>query len=265
MVEKPWQLELVKRSLKKKEKLSLLNRYLTVKPGEIVLDLGCAQGILSYFLRQKGGKWISADQDFVNLLSSKSLLKSDLIQVGPGYLPLKGESLDRVISLDYLEHLEDDDLCLREIRRILKKEGQLLLAVPRTGRIFLLHRLKPLLGMKLEFYGHKREGYRLTDLTSKLKEANFEVLRIKYFSRFFSELLEMALNFFYIKFFAPKESFGLRDGHIRPTTAEEFSAKKKAFRMYSFLYPLIRLISLLDVLLFFQKGYGLMIWAKKKE
>ncbi len=35
----------------------------------------------------------------------------------------------------------------------------IVVVTPHTGRFFLLHRLRSALGMKLEFYGHKREGY----------------------------------------------------------------------------------------------------------
>ena len=259
----PWQLQLVKRSLKKKEKLRLLEKHLDIKPRDIVLDLGCAQGILSYFLRKKGGFWVSADLDFVNCKTSLDLLNNHVLQLGTDGLPFKDESFDKVVSLDYLEHLDNDLGCLKEINRILKKDGELLLATPRTGRVFILHKLRSLLGMKLEFYGHKREGYSLKDLNKKLDSAGFSPLEYKSFSRFFSEFLELLLNFFYIKLYRPKDPIGLRDGHIRPTTSDEFSSRKKAFRLYTYIYPFIWFITRLDYIFFFQRGYGLMIWAKK--
>jgi len=263
MAGQPWQLELVKKSLKKKEKLKFLNRYLSVQPEDINLDLGCAQGILSHFLRLKGGHWLSVDLDLLNCQTSLHLLGTNVLQVGTGNLPFKDESYDRIVSLDFLEHLEDDLGCLKEIHRLLKPGGELLLAIPRTGRGFLLHKLRPRLGITLEFYGHKREGYSLRALEEKLKQADFVSLRHKSFSRFFSEFFELLLNFFYIKFYSPQIPLGLRDGHIRPTTADEFGSKRKAFRLYSFVHPFIWLITRLDFLLFFQRGYGLMIWAKK--
>ncbi|MGD2296009.1 MAG: class I SAM-dependent methyltransferase [Candidatus Aminicenantes bacterium] len=265
MAGEPWQLQLVKKSLKKREKLKLLDRHFFVKPSDVALDLGCAQGILSFFLRQKGGTWLSADLDFVNCQTAQSLLGKNCLQIGPDSLPFKEESFDKVVSLDYLEHLEDDSGCLREVHRILKANGELVLATPRTGKIFLLHKLRSAMGMKLEFYGHKREGYRLLDLKKKLLNTGFSPLYNKSFSRFFSEFLELVLNLFYIRFYRPKEPIGLRDGHIRPTTAEEFSSRKKAFRLYSFIYPLIWLFTRLDALFFLQRGYGLMIWARKNK
>ncbi|MFC2160258.1 class I SAM-dependent methyltransferase [Acidobacteriota bacterium] len=260
----PWQLQLVKRSLKKKEKLQLLVKHLMIKPSDIILDLGCAQGILSYFLRKKGGLWVSADLDLVNCKSSLELLKNNIVQLGTESLPFKDASFDKVVSLDYLEHLDDDLGCLKEINRILKKDGELLLATPRTGRVYLLNKLRPFLGMKMEFYGHKREGYSLNNLNKKLDSSGLAPVQHKSFSRFFSEFIELLLNFLYIKLYQPKDPIGLRDGHIRPSTSNEFSSRKKAFRMYTYIYPFVWLFTRLDKLFFFQRGYGLMVWARKR-
>jgi SAM-dependent methyltransferase len=263
MATQPWQLQVFKRSLKKKEKSKLIEKGLVVNPSSVNLDLGCAQGTLSFFLRKKGGIWLSADQDYSNLKSSQNLLRGNLVQLMEGPLPFKDDSFDTVVSLDYLEHLEEDDFCLDEIHRVLKKNGQLLLATPQTGRLFVLHRLRSLLGLKLEFYGHKREGYSLRGLQKKLKRAGFVMQKHRNFSRFITEFLELAFNFVYIKFFKGTTPIALRNGHIRPTTHEEFDTKKTTFRIYSALYPFVWAISRLDKALFFLKGYGLMVWAKR--
>lgn len=263
MNEIPWQLQIFEKSIKKKDKLKLLQKYVQVSSSSLILDLGCAQGILSYFLRQKGGFWISTDLDFSNLKTSQMLLQTNLVQAGPGILPFKDGSFDMVVSLDYLEHLDDDDLCLREVHRLLKKGGELVLATPHTGKFFLIHKLRPRLGLKLEMYGHKREGYSLKCLKDKLKRSSFQFVKHKTFSRFFSEFIELLINFLYIRFLSPDKTDALRDGQIRPTTSEEFRLRKKSFKMYSMIYPLLWLTSRLDKLLFFQKGYSLMIWAKK--
>lgn len=262
-MEPSWQLRLVKKSLKKREKLSILNKHLFIEKDSINLDLGCAQGILSYFLRRKGGRWWSADLDTVNLEASRDLIIDQLLQIEPGILPFLSQSLDSVVSLDYLEHLDDDDLCLSEIFRILKPGGKIVLAVPRTGRGFLLHKLRPLLGMKLEFYGHKREGYSWKTMKTMLEKSGFEILNKHRFSGFLTELFELILNLVYTRFYSPQNPSAQRDGHIRPTTQAEFVGKKKAFKMYSAVYPLVWLISRLDKAFFFQRGYGLMVWAVK--
>lgn len=263
MKDLPWQLQIFNKSIKKKEKLKFINKHFEVEPSDVILDLGCAQGVLSYFLRQKGGHWISADIDFENLKTSQELLKTNLIQLEAGILPFSADSFDMVVSLDYLEHLEDDDLCVSEIHRVLKDDGKLVMATPHTGRIFLLHKLRPLLGLKLEFYGHKREGYSTKDLKGKLEAHRFRLEKSVTFSKFFSEFLELMINVLYRKLFVKKHTTSLRDGQIRPTTEAEFNARRKTFQFYGFIYPVVWLSSKLDKLLFFQRGYSLVVWAKK--
>lgn len=265
MVDSNWQLQLFKKSIKKKDKVSLLQKSLTIEPDEKILDLGCAQGLLSFILKQKGGFWIHADLDRANLVSALPLLAENLIQIDDGRLPFSSASFTRVLCLDYLEHVEDDEHCLQEINRVLLPQGHLVLAVPQTGPFFMLHKLQAWLGLKLEDYGHKREGYTLTQLKDKLTRHGFKIDHYTSFSKFFSEFIELLLNFTYTKLLAPKSTARLRDGHIRPMSAEEFGQQKKSFRLYSMIYPILWGISRLDKLLVFTKGYSLIVWAKKVE
>ncbi len=261
----PWQIRIAEKSIKKRDKLRLLDKWLACDPSRTALDIGCAQGILSWYLRKKGGAWTSADQDMANLKAARELLGKGLVQMPEGILPFRSGAFDLLTCLDYLEHIDNDDECLRECFRVLKAGGEAVFVTPHTGRLFLLHRLRAALGMKLEFYGHKREGYSEKDLVAGLRDAGFEVVRTKTYSKFASELIELALNLAYIRMTARGGAKkALRDGHIRPSTAEEYDAQSGKLKVYSAVYPLIWLVSRLDLFLFFLKGYSLMVLAKKK-
>jgi len=258
-----WQLQIARKSLKKKEKIDMIRKDISVAPNDVLLDLGCAQGILSYFLRQKGGFWISADLDFANVKSSRALLENNLVQMGETSLPFKDGAFDQVVCLDYLEHVEDDDLTLAEIRRVLKEGGRLVLVTPHAGRFFLLQKIRPFVGLKLEFYGHKRAGYSRRDLDEKCAKSGLRLVKHKTTSKFFTELFELILNAGYVNFFSQKPEAPLRDGHIRPSTSAEFASHRKVFGFYKMIYPVVWLVSRLDKLLFFTRGNVIIVWAEK--
>jgi SAM-dependent methyltransferase len=98
-----------------------------------------------------------------------------------------------IVSLDYLEHVHDDHAALDELRRVLKPGGSLLISTPTTGPSFVLNKVKPLIGLTLDKYGHVREGYDLQDLTARLRQQGYEIVAATTYSRFFTELIEMGI------------------------------------------------------------------------
>jgi len=265
VAELPWQLQLVRYSLKKKEKVDLIRKRIPVRAGERCLDLGCAQGILSYFLRRQGGWWASTDLDLANLRTSQAFLGTGFVQIGVRGLPFRDGAFDQVVCLDYLEHVDDDDGVLAEVRRVLKPGGRLALITPHTDGFFMLQKVRPMVGLKIEFYGHKREGYGLNELAAKLRKARLRLTGHITYARFFTELLELILNALYVNFLSTKPQAELRDGHIRPSTSDEFTRQQTAFKLYKLIYPVFRLASRLDTLLFFQRGYAIMVWAVNEK
>ncbi len=262
--ELPWQIRIFNKSLKKKLKWRLLERILpTAIPATArCLDLGCAKGTFSWLLRTRGGAWVSADLDDANLTATRDLVGPSVVRVDYRALPFADGTFDIVSVLDFLEHVEEDGRCLEELSRILKTGGTFLLSAPATGRFFLANRLRRLAGMTMEDYGHVREGYRLENLAERLEGLGFRVTHRATYSRFFTEILELLLNVFYVRTKSRQRS-AARDGAITPGSAEEVRSLAKTLKLYNLVYPLFWLASRLDMLLFFTHGYVVVLLAKK--
>jgi SAM-dependent methyltransferase len=258
----PWQLALYQKSLKKKEKVGLLDGLIPRDAHHECLEIGCAKGTISYFLRKRGGRWAHVDLDYANVASARTLLGDGVVQFGPEGLPFRGRSFDGVVVLDYLEHVVDDERCLDEVDRVLAPGGTLYLSTPTEGGF--LNWLKPKIGLTLDRYGHVREGYKLPDLARRLERRGYRVVDTATYSFFFTEALEMLINAVFVVLGRGKRAStaqGARDGHIAPSSEAEFRKHRKQLRIYSLIYPLFRAVALLDRLCSPRSGYALVMRA----
>ncbi|MBF0094769.1 MAG: class I SAM-dependent methyltransferase [Alphaproteobacteria bacterium] len=80
-------------------------------------------------------------------------------------------SLDGAVMINTLEHVRDDGAALRELARVLRPGGRLMVFVPALP--FLYSRLDAAIGH------HRR--YRRSELVAKVEAAGFEVLHAAYF------------------------------------------------------------------------------------
>ncbi len=90
-----------------------------------VLDIGCGIGdMLSY--RQNT---VGLDVNPLNVaFCQKRELEAHIMK--PDVIPFKDESFDSVLLDNVLEHIERPSLLFKEIRRVLKADGILLIGVP---------------------------------------------------------------------------------------------------------------------------------------
>jgi SAM-dependent methyltransferase len=260
-----WQLQLYKKSLKKKEKIDLLLNSLGNLEGKLCLEVGCARGTVSHFLRSADGRWFHADTDAGNVKSAIALLKDGVVQIPPNVLPFPPATFDVIVSLDYLEHVHDDQAALNELWRVLKPQGQLVISTPTTGRTFLLNKIKPAIGLTLDKYGHVREGYDLDQLKGRLQQQGYQVIHTETYSRFFTELIEMGINFAFVKVLGKgmEGEANKRDGNITIGSQESFQKHQGSMKLYSAAYPFLYAFTRLDKLIPFLQGYALLIDARK--
>lgn len=110
-----------------------------------VLDFGCGNGAQTIEFLDAGCKIIAVDIDRHDLstLIEKLQMHADSSIVPVQYdghsLPIPSESIDIVMSFEVMEHVTDECQALREIYRVLKPGGEMILSVPNKAWIFETH------------------------------------------------------------------------------------------------------------------------------
>ena len=138
-----------------------------------VLDLGTSTGTNLRMLRDAGFSNVAGldcSEEALRWCLEKNLgnvIKGDITR-----LPFFHEQADLVLATDVIEHLDDDRAAIREITRVLKRGGAVLVAVPAFGLLW---------GPQDEFAQHKRR-YRKREVEQMLSDAGLIVERSYYFN-----------------------------------------------------------------------------------
>src|SRR5678815_84615 len=129
-----------------------------------ILDVGCGTGANLKMLAEHGrAEGVDISQQAVDFCHERGL---GSVKLGAAEdLPYENDSFDLVTSLDVVEHLDDDVAGLREMRRVLRPDGRLLLFVP--AFMFLW-------GVQDDVSNHRRR-YTLPSLLKAVEAAGFSV------------------------------------------------------------------------------------------
>jgi len=93
-----------------------------------VLDVGCGTGLMLRELRDwrpVGLDFSTHALEFCQGRGLGNLARGDVVR-----LPFADNSLDLILALDLMEHVERDDLLIREFNRVLRPGGWLMATVP---------------------------------------------------------------------------------------------------------------------------------------
>jgi SAM-dependent methyltransferase len=255
-----WALALFNRSVLKQAKYQKLLEHLDDPSGKTSLDIGADNGVISYLLRQLGGRWYSADLDPRAVASIRQLVKHDVYQLDGGRTPFPDHSFDQIVIIDFLEHIPDDRGFVRELERILKPGGRVIINVPHVKPHSLLNQARHRIGLTDEWHGHLRPGYTIEGLRTLLGP-QFEVERATTYSRAFSELVDTVLNGAYEMMKRKKQDHTVsQKGTV--VTQSDMKNHRKEFLLLSALYPVFWTMARLDSLLPFQAGYKLIVQAR---
>jgi 2-polyprenyl-3-methyl-5-hydroxy-6-metoxy-1,4-benzoquinol methylase len=239
VADRDWALRLFDKSVLKQRKLAEISRSLGPTDGLRCLDLGSDNGVVSLLLRRRGGSWASGDLTAEAVGSIRGLVETDVHLVEASRLPFPDRSFDRVAVVDMLEHAPDEGAFARELARVTKPGGRLVVNTPHLKRT-LLRRLRHAIGQTDEKHGHLRPGYTPARLAELLPDFAPEGHRT--YSRFFSELVDTAINWGVERLGKKGSAKGM------VVTGADVARHEKTFRAYSVVYPLVWAVSRLDAL-----------------
>jgi len=108
-----------------------------VKPNKKILDLGCATGYFAKELREKNcityGVEINKAAALIARKSCKKVYTGDIENLSKIKIPYK--FFDYILLLDILEHLKNPQTVLKEVVNLLKKDGEVIIAIPNFAHI----------------------------------------------------------------------------------------------------------------------------------
>lgn len=181
------------------EKYKRLLEFIEPKNTDEILVIGT--GVfpqIEFFLHNefKCKKITSGDIDRKNIINGKKILPelNFVFLDAQKKFPFKEEHFDKVIFTEVLEHLKDERIALKEIRRVLKKDGKLILSVPK--RRWFNEMLSPITRLQ-----HKRE-YTEKKIIETLNKNGFKIEKM-FIGGCFYELpnlwLHLILKYFFNK------------------------------------------------------------------
>jgi SAM-dependent methyltransferase len=255
------------KSLKKKQKLDLLLSQIGETRGRdcLLVTNGDNNGALNYHLRVHGGRWTWVENETEHIEEMEQLLGDPVLAGDPARIPAADSSFDVAISIDVHEHVVDCRVFNRELRRVTRPGGMVVVTTPNGDAWKPVTVLKNLIGMKKEKYGHKVIGYNLAQHRAMLTEAGLVPAESGSYSRFFTEMMELMINFGYVAVLARKSRARVDEGTIVPSSEEQLRSVEKQYRIYSFLYPVLHRVSRLDRLLSCFTGYAVSQVARRPE
>jgi SAM-dependent methyltransferase len=149
------------------------------KPGERVLDLGCGAGRFLTALKDAGADPVGVEIAEAAAERARATGVEVRLVEPDGTLPFGHGEFDLVWCSEVLEHVPDALALLQETRRVLKRDGRLLLTVPYHGRLQAAAIALTRFEQHFDPLGQHVRFFTRRSLATTLEHAGFEDARVR--------------------------------------------------------------------------------------
>ena len=124
----------------------VINRFIKEsRKLKLALDIGCGSGVYSLDLARKGYKVYSIDIASLYVRQTIKLARNNGkriqgIVASAEYLPFQDETFDMVLCTEVLEHLVSPLSALKELKRVCKVNGKIIITIPSSLSLTELYR-----------------------------------------------------------------------------------------------------------------------------
>lgn len=175
------------------ERIAVLRNILEPIAGRDILDVGCGKGRFAKTLTELGAHVTGIDPSATLLQEAKrSASNMHFIEGSATQLPVPAASFDAVICVEALEHVPDTELALKEMYRVLRTGGTVV--VIDKNRLGLSNQF-PLPAVLLKrwweirnqwmyssTFPFKEKWFSGAELIANLREAGFSKTGVRYFN-----------------------------------------------------------------------------------
>lgn len=163
-----------------------------------ILDFGCGPGSTIKLLHTFGKVYgVDIEPQVVDYCKQKGMENIKIIENNKK-LPFTSNSFDMITCMDVLEHIDREENTLNELKRLLKKDGLLVITVPAF----------PILWGKLDEHSHHLRRYTKKNFITILQKSGFKINKLTYFNYLFFFPI-MAIRLFQRSFFGTSNNWGV--------------------------------------------------------
>jgi ubiquinone/menaquinone biosynthesis C-methylase UbiE len=180
-----------------------------LKKGKEIVEVGCGIGTIAWYLLDKESIRIKCIDVALGSLKHVKQLKLPILLATNFKLPLLKEKVDIVISYGVIHHTPDPELCMKELSRILKPGGHIILVLFRKWSFyyfwFLTYSFIPRMVRKI--FGKKAGDFFIYPYCLCLFYIPFWIGLAIYQKKYYPPKVEDIWSTFNDQFLSPNESY----------------------------------------------------------